>query len=204
MLESLYWSFKNTFGNTLPMIFVSLVLVISLRLTYLYKNKIKFEIYKEVLLLFFTFYCLCLFQIVTSSDSNASGTSNFIPFKEIMRYSSVNDLFIKNVIGNILLFLPYGYFVGKFFAKDSKLLSVFLILLASVSVEFTQLYIGRVFDVDDIILNVIGGFIGYFIYLSTEKIFGFLPNFFRSKTFLNIVFSILFIIFTVFLVMLFI
>ena len=54
-----------------------------------------------------------------------------------------------------------------------------LIFAASLSIEFTQLLIGRVFDVDDILLNVIGGMIGYFIYNILRKLvnrFKFLKN----------------------------
>lgn len=39
-----------------------------------------------------------------------------------------------------------------------------LVFFASVTVETTQLLIGRVFDIDDIILNIIGGIVGYGIY----------------------------------------
>ena len=37
-------------------------------------------------------------------------------------------------------------------------------MLVSISIETTQLLIGRIFDIDDIILNIIGGMLGYLIY----------------------------------------
>ncbi len=202
MINSLYTNFKNIFNTTWPMVFVSLVILISFRLSYIYKNKAKVVIYKEIFLFFFAFYILCLFQIVTSTDISASYGNNFIPFKEIMRYKLFSPLFIKNVIGNMLLFLPYGYFVGRYFAGKSKALSIFLITLASVAIEYTQLSIGRVFDVDDILLNVIGGTIGYFLFLFAERIYNNLPKFFRSMWFLNMVFIILLIVFLIFLTLL--
>jgi glycopeptide antibiotics resistance protein len=127
-----------------------------------------------------------------------------VPFKEIMRYKLFSPLFMKNVVGNMLLFLPYGYFVGRYFSEKSKFLSFFLILLASIAIECTQVTIGRVFDVDDIILNVFGGMIGYLLYLFIDKIYNSLPKILKSNLFLNIIFSILFIIFVILLVMLFI
>ena len=199
MLESLYTNFKSVFNATWPMVFVSLVILVSLRLSYLYKNKAKFVLYKEIFLFFFAFYILCMFQIVTSTDISGSYGNNFVPFKEIMRYKLFSNLFIKNVIGNMLLFLPYGYFVGKFFSGKNKILTFFLILLASISIEYTQLSIGRVFDVDDIILNLIGGSIGYTIYIFSDRIYNKLPKFFKSTWFLNILFLILFIAFMLFL-----
>ena len=195
MIRSLYGNFKDIFLLSWPMVFVSLVILISFRLSYVYKNNIKVILYKEILLFFFAFYVLCLFQIVTLSDASSSGSSNFIPFREIMRYQIFSRLFFKNVIGNVLLFLPYGYFVGRYFSGKSKKLSLFLIILASVSIECTQLSIGRVFDVDDIILNVFGGVVGYFLYLLLEKVYDSLPKVLKSTLFLNILFVILFIAF---------
>ena len=127
MIGSLYGNFKDIFLLSWPMVFVSLVILISFRLSYVYKNNIKVILYKEILLFFFAFYVLCLFQIVTLSDASSSGSSNFIPFREIMRYQIFSRLFFKNVIGNVLLFLPYGYFVGRYFSGKSKKLSLFLI-----------------------------------------------------------------------------
>lgn len=202
MLNSLYGNFKDVIITTWPMVFVSLIILISLRVAYLYKNHSNFVIYKEIMLFFFAFYVLSLFQIVTSSDVSSSNGSNFVPFKEIMRYKLFSDLFMKNVIGNVLLFLPYGYFIGKYFAGKSKKLSFFLITLASASIEFTQLYIGRVFDVDDILLNVIGGIIGYCLFLYSEKIYKVMPNFFKSRIFLDIFFIILLILFIIALIFL--
>ena len=204
MIESLYSNLKNVLLVSWPMVFVSLIILVSFRLSYLYKNKIKFILYKEILLFFFAFYVLCLFQIVTLSDTAASSSSNFIPFKEIMRYKLFSKLFVKNVIGNVLLFLPYGYFVGRYFSGKSKLLSFFLILLASASIEVTQLSIGRVFDVDDILLNLIGGTIGYSIYILLEKIYNKLPKVLKTIWFLNIVFTILLAVLVVLVVLLFI
>ncbi|MCR5483431.1 MAG: VanZ family protein, partial [Bacilli bacterium] len=43
--------------------------------------------------------------------------------------------------------------------------------LTSLGIETTQMYIGRSFDVDDIILNFVGGLFGYFIFLIIKRIF---------------------------------
>ena len=199
MLESLYTNFKSIFNTTWPMVFVSLVILVSFRLSYLYKNKTKVVLYREIFMFFFAFYILCLFQIVTSTDISSSYGNNFIPFKEIMRYKLFSNLFIKNVVGNVLLFLPYGYFVGRYFAGKSKALSIFLITLASVAIEYTQLSIGRVFDVDDILLNVIGGTLGYMFFLFSNNLFNSLPKFCKTEWFLNTIFIIFLILFFVFL-----
>lgn len=200
MIGSLYGNFRDALVATWPMVFVSMVVLISLRIVYLIKNKKEIILYNEILMFFFAFYVLFLFQIVTSTDDTLLGGSNFIPFKEIFRYELFSRLFFKNVIGNVLLFLPFGYFVSRSISSKSFFLTFFLVLLASFSIECTQLSIGRVFDVDDIILNVFGGMLGYYLHLFFDKIYNSLPKVLRSRTFLNIVFTVLFIAFVTFLV----
>lgn len=187
-MNSLYESFKSIFKMSWPMLLISFVLLSSIRLSYCLKHKGDFVLHREVINIFFLLYILCLFQIVTSQDVNTiSGGNNFTPFKEMFRYSFGSRLFIKNIVGNVALFLPYGFFVGKYgTGKDTKF-SLFLIFLASVSIECTQLAIGRVFDVDDIILNVLGGIIGYLLYLFISKVYNILPNVLRKDSFLNII-----------------
>lgn len=175
-----------------PMIFISVVIAVSLRITYLAKNKIHVIWYKELLMLLFCVYILCLFQIVTAQDFNSFSNNNFTPFREITRYSLGSRLFLKNVLGNILLFIPYGLFVGIYVKMDKYVPAFMLILLASLAIEATQLVIGRVFDVDDIILNVIGGTIGYYIYRLLDRIGDILPKVFKSTVFLNILVTLLF------------
>ena len=201
MIESLYGNFKDVLVMTWPMVFISMVVLVSLRITYLFKNKKEIKLYDEIIMFFFVFYVLTLFQIVTSSDASYGG-SNFVPFKEMFRYEVFSKLFYKNVIGNVLLFLPYGYFVSKFISSKSFFMTLLLVFLASISIECTQLSIGRVFDVDDIILNLIGGILGYYLQMFFGKIYEKLPNAFKKELFLNILFSILSVVFIIFLIIL--
>ena len=132
-------------------------------------------------------YVLFLFQVVTFEDIlSSSSTNNFTPFKEILRYNFGSRLFLKNVVGNLVMFVPFGIFASFAVKADNKYQALFLITFASVTIESTQLAIGRVFDVDDIILNVCGGLIGYFIYYFIDLIGDRFPKITRSKMFLNI------------------
>ena len=76
-----------------------------------------------------------------------------------------------------------------------------LVSLASLSIEATQLAIGRVFDVDDILLNIVGGMLGFSIYRLLDKIGDLLPNVFRSTIFLNIIVTLLLVILIVYVFM---
>ena len=176
---------KNILANIWPMVLIITVILSTLRMSYIIKNKEKFYFYKEVFKLGFIIYIISLFYVVTFQDVSWS-TSNFIPFKEILRYEIFSGLFFRNVVGNMIMFIPYGFFVSYFLKANKKSIVFLLCLITSCTIEVTQLIIGRVFDVDDIFLNVIGGILGYFIYKIIEKIKDKLPNFLRNEIFYNI------------------
>ena len=187
MLEPITNTIQGVVGFTWPMIIISVVIMVSFRLCYLLKNKEKIIIYKELLMLSFAIYILCLFQVVTFQDNTSWATNNFIPFKEILRYNMTSRLFFKNVVGNMLMFLPFGFFISYYLKNTKPFLTLFLTIVASVSIEVVQMSIGRVFDVDDIILNVCGGMIGYLGYYLLMKIGEKTPKVFKTEWFLNII-----------------
>ena len=193
MITPLDSTIKGVMEFTWPMVIICVLTLSSIRITDIVKNKKPFVLYKEIFLLFFLIYILCLFQIVTFEDQSLfiSG-NNLVPFKEIMRYKVGSRLFIKNVIGNVVMFIPYGIFASLYAKLDKPFHALCLVFFASVTVETTQLLIGRVFDIDDIILNVIGGLIGYGIYRLIDMIGDSIPKVFKSSWFLNCVSVILF------------
>lgn len=177
---------------TWPMVIISILTLSSIRITDIIKNKKPFILYKEIFMLLFLVYILCLFQVVTFEDQTIYVTgNNLVPFKEIMRYQIGSRLFIKNVIGNIVLFIPYGIFASLYAKLDKPWQALCLIFFASVTVETTQLLIGRVFDIDDILLNCIGGILGYGVYRALDHLGDTLPKTFKSTWFLNIMSIIL-------------
>ena len=155
--------------NTWPIVAITLVSIFSLRITYFIKTKHKFVLYEELLGLLFIIYLMMLFQIVTYQDVISYG-NNFMPFKELTRYRLGSNLFYKNVVGNILLFMPYGFFASYYLKLDNKRVAFLLVFIVSLSIECVQLVIGRCFDVDDILLNLVGGILGYFIYRLLELV----------------------------------
>ena len=177
------------FGGAWPMIIIFTVILSSIRLTYLIIKKEKFILYKELTYLLFVIYLLSLFYIVTFQDDNY-GTFNLIPFKEMFRYNITSKLFIKNIIGNILLFMPFGLFVTAYLDVRHVTPTVILTLISSISIEIVQKIIGRVFDVDDIILNVLGGFLGSVIFIMLDKLRDKLPKVLNKDWFMNLIFII--------------
>lgn len=169
-----------------PMITLFSVVLITIRTLYLKINKKPFVLYKELISLCFAIYAILLFELVTNTDFN-SYSNNFIPFREIFRYSITSKLFYRNVIGNVILFMPFGYFVSYYCRINKFYLNLSVVFVTSLTIEIIQSTIGRSFDVDDIILNLIGGYLGYVIYLISNKIFKKHSIKLKNNTLLNII-----------------
>lgn len=184
---------QGVVNSTWPIILISTVVMISLRVCYIFKYHKKIVLYQELLKLSFIIYILCLFQVVTFQDAVSWSSDNFIPFREIFRYDFGSRLFMKNVIGNVLMFMPFGFFASYYLDNKKPWLTILLTVIASVSIETVQMVIGRVFDVDDIMLNIMGGFLGYLCYYLIVNIGKHLPNFLKSELVLNIIAVVLLI-----------
>ena len=121
---------KNLLTNAIidiwPMLTIFLVVIISIRLMYIHNGNEKFVFYKEFLNLLFIVYALILFQLLTNAEMNSSSGVNIIPFTEIMRYEVGTNSFYLNVVGNIMLFVPFGYFVSSY-VKASKVSHILLV-----------------------------------------------------------------------------
>lgn len=181
------------FPDVWPIIIIITVIACSLRIAYLIKNNQRFCFYKELSMLIFILYVMCLFEVVTIQDHNY-GLSNFIPFQEIFRYEIGSRLFIKNIIGNILLFLPYGYFASEYLKSKKVWPICFLTMIVTLTIECVQLNIGRTFDIDDVILNTMGGILGYFLYRLIEYIKVKLPKIFKTDGFINFIVIVILVI----------
>ncbi len=176
-----------------PMLVIFLVVIIAIRISYIKINREKFVFYKEFLNLIFIVYALLLFQLLTSTEMNTNSGLNIVPFTEIFRYEIGSKLFIFNVIGNIVIFIPFGYFVSGY-VKASKVSHIlFISAITSLTVESVQLQIGRSFDIDDIFLNVVGSVIGFLLFIGLTAIKKHLPRFFQSDVFYNILCIVLFL-----------
>ncbi len=77
---------------------------------------------------------------------------------------------ISQVIGNILMFIPFGFLLPTVFKRLSSFKKAVIIIFSfSFSIEFIQYFIGRSSDIDDLILNTLGGSLGFMLYVLTDK-----------------------------------
>lgn len=149
--------------------------------------KKKFELKREVVNLLYYISVmgiigLTLFPLVIVTSSGEFPEfdlpSNFVPFASI--YELLNSHYymvpLKNILGNIILFVPLGFSLVLKYKRINNLRSVILVgLLTSLIIELIQLTLpNRAFDIDDIILNALGTMIGFLIckVIRIEQLFG--------------------------------
>lgn len=99
-------------------------------------------------------------------------------FKEIKRFINYREQiglegFIVNIFGNVIAFMPYGFLLPILNRTYRKFyVIVILSLLFSLVIETSQLLLKvGVFDVDDILMNSLGGILGYLVFLIVNIIY---------------------------------
>lgn len=119
---------------------------------------------------------ITLFPI--SFVGGASLGYNFIPFANLI------DIFVTErlrtiiwlVVGNIVAFMPFGFLLSLIRGKTSLIYILLATMLYSICIEFSQFLVGQLIgygyrhvDIDDVILNTLGGVLGYAMYKLMPK-----------------------------------
>lgn len=121
-------------------------------------------------IMIFVLYLIMLFNMTIFARYLNEYRHNIIPFKTLLGYFTRPDSYniFFNVIGNIVIMMPIEFLLIEIFGlKDFKkcfLLNVILVLLIE-TLQFIS-HTG-VFDIDDMILNLIG--MGTMFFLTTGK-----------------------------------
>ncbi|WP_090765328.1 VanZ family protein [Bacillus sp. OK048] len=118
-------------------------------------------------------YTIALFILLFFRPGNHTYQSvNLVPFSTIAFYLSgkVNGLIsFYNLAANIGLFIPFGLFLKVKKCTPFQLLYIPILFVSSI--ELLQYFTSRgSLDIDDLILNVIGFFIGYLLYPLFQRI----------------------------------
>lgn len=136
----------------------------------------------------FGIYCALMLWLLFNRPGSMEGIPywqqvqsnlNLIPFRTLKLFSGLLDdhrphlvrLAVINLFGNVFMFIPLGLFLPLLFATFRKLWKTLLIsVLIITAVELLQLFtlLGSC-DVDDLILNLLGCFLGYILYKLIKK-----------------------------------
>ena len=129
-----------------------------------------------VLYIIFVFYFLLVSEIYGRTDRMQDYHYNLILFKEITRfwnYRKQLGMFATaaNLLGNVLIFLPFGFITPMASEYRSFLGTSVYCFVLSLVIEVTQLFmkVGS-FDVDDLFLNTLGGMLGYIAFTICNRI----------------------------------
>lgn len=140
--------------------------------------------HRNVARIFFLIYFAILFYFLFFSEKMGRTYSertyhyNLVPFHEIGRFIKYYQVIgmkavLLNIVGNVVAFMPFGTFFSIYSKRCRKFLyTAFYSMEISLLVELLQLVfkVGS-FDVDDILLNTLGGVLGYLAYMVCEKIY---------------------------------
>ena len=170
---------------------ISMALWIIYRLYNVVKNK-RINIAREIILFIFFVYFLFLLlltifkggRIEFSNQFNSFmyrehgllGIINIVPIKETINTFMHSETgmrnSLRNLIGNILVFMPLGFFIPLLFEKFNNLKKVLKVgCLSSLAIELSQLFVGsNVCDIDDVIYNTLGALAGFICYKTFETI----------------------------------
>lgn len=144
----------------------------------------------SILLLVYVVYAVKFFFFPIGFDKNVflgRGLAiNLIPFLPFVEQAKSMGLKIAlyQIFGNILAFIPFSILTAVVYPRYRRLSSnLFLAFLVSLAIELIQLSINmltqvanRAVDVNDILLNTLGGLIGFFAYLLIDKTFKLTKN----------------------------
>ena len=120
---------------------------------------------------FVLFYFLFFSEEMGRTYSERVYHYHLVPFKEIGRFIRYRNVLgrkavVLNLVGNVVAFMPFGAFLPIFSVRCRRILcTVWYSFELSLVVELLQLIfkVGS-FDVDDLLLNTVGGMLGFLVY----------------------------------------
>ena len=154
------------------------------------KVKLKFNKLRELCLGLFVVFMMALLVFVWQGEYgtpksmlrlarmrlNTGAGINLVPFRTIRNYYRVfgprGDLFAINVIGNILMFVPWGFGLLLLWKKNRSFWRlIYFSAMLPILIECSQLFINRQVDIDDFILNFLGGMLGGLLFWGLSSMF---------------------------------
>lgn len=96
---------------------------------------------------------------------------NVVPFVWIQEtYQMGVARMIEQLLLNIVMFVPLGFLTPVCFPKFRSLRTSLLSMTGySLTIEILQFFIGRSADIDDLIMNTLGGILGWLIFCAVRR-----------------------------------
>lgn len=103
----------------------------------------------------------------------AQHSLNLIPFQFITQtWAMGTRKQLTQTIANVVMFVPLGFIFPVAIKKARTFWRTTVsMMLFSFLIEFVQYFIGRSADIDDLMLNTLGGIFGYLVFSLFSKLF---------------------------------
>lgn len=105
-----------------------------------------------------------------SLDTLRALPGSVTPFREILRVHYGGPWLWFVLWGNIGMFLPVGFFLPLLWRNRKWYHAALAGGLFSLTIEFVQVFVGRVSDIDDVMLNTAGAILGFALYYIICKV----------------------------------
>lgn len=154
------------------------------------KVKLKFNWLREFFLGLFVVFMIALLAFVWQGEYSTPAAMielarrrlrtgegiNLVLFRTIRNYYRVyglsGDLFWINIIGNVLMFVPWGFSLLFLWKKNRNFFRLLgFSAMLPILIECSQLFINRQVDMDDFLLNFLGGMLGGLLFVLFAKLF---------------------------------
>ncbi len=169
-----------------PLLTVFATILIITRIYYLKLNGKAFTFYKEILALLFVIYLIVLYDLLVKIEVSPKGV-NLIPFVNSLSALTTDTNYLSYILSNAIIFLPFGYFISSYI-EAKKIGSIFIItLLTGIVIELVELQVIGSFNIDNIITYLIGGIVGFLLYIGLTAIKKHLPGLFQNDFLYNVV-----------------
>ena len=154
----------------IPYMIITIPIYLLIRFIYLKSKHKKLNWHHEVVLFLFVIFVVGLASqtIIPKFETGIGGFK--IVKSGILFVNGYINYFLINFLGNIILFMPFGFIIPLLWkASDKKVIVVGF--CSSLFIEICQLFLTRGTDVDDLILNTLGVVFGLLCYKLLYKKF---------------------------------
>ena len=131
------------------------------------KKRVKIGIGHVIGIVIFSFYLIIVFDVVgipniTYIKEIDLAHYNLIPFADYFRRPT-------GYIQNVLLFIPMGFMLPMLWVRNQRFFKVFFFSIGiTLFIELSQFFTYRAPDIDDLMMNALGGVTGYVLYRITN------------------------------------
>lgn len=179
------------FVQVVPITLIVGIIYCALRYAHIKKKGIENKLSNEIMRLLFVLYMTGLVNLIFvpeefwpfiwshifigyshSEITLFGGEFNLVPIvvKLMSGKLTIGRWVLKMIVYNMLMFIPLGFFIPFIFNRINNKNIIKFALAVPIIIEIIQPIIGRSFDIDDILMNFAGIFIGYIVAKCVKKL----------------------------------